>query len=222
LVAVTLGNNTNVRGPYQFDNNSNTDPAISQERTLLGAAGSTVVLGNVIVLPFNDDSFLFVRPFYVLPAQSSGVSFPQLRYVIVGTQNSVADGTSLPAAVEALYGVTSLPAVWGPANQGATSTTTSPTTSPTPSPTATPTPSPGASPTGGYTPQELALISDLVAQEANLQADYKSGNLAAAGQAQAAINADISQLDALLAAGGVALPSPSTTAVASPTPTPSP
>ena len=36
LVAVPLGNNTNVRGPYQFDNNSNTDPTISQQRTLLG------------------------------------------------------------------------------------------------------------------------------------------------------------------------------------------
>ena len=33
---VPLGNNTNVRGPYQFDNNSNTDPTISQQRTLLG------------------------------------------------------------------------------------------------------------------------------------------------------------------------------------------
>ncbi len=100
LVAVPLGNNTNVRGPYQFDNNSNTDPAISQQRTLLGQGGSQVVLGNVVVLPFNNDSFLYVRPFYVLPNASSVTSFPQLRYVIAGTQNSVAFGPDLTSAIE--------------------------------------------------------------------------------------------------------------------------
>jgi hypothetical protein len=83
----------------------------------------------------------------------------------------------------------------------------------------TPTASPSASaPAGGYTSQELAIISDLVAQEANLKADYASGNLSAAGQAQAAINSDVSQLELLLAAGGVSLPTPSgTPAAASPT-----
>jgi hypothetical protein len=221
LVAVPLGNNTNVRGPYQFDNNSNTDPTISQQRTLLGVSGSQVVLGNVIVLPFNDDSFLFVRPFYVLPNQSSGVSFPQLRYVIVGTQNSVAMGTSLSAAIATLYDVTTLPTGLAPPSSTAPA---SPEATPTPSPGASPTPtaSPSVSPSaGGYTSQELAIISDLVTQEVNLKADYASGNLSAAGQAQAAINSDISQLELLLAAGGVSLPTPSVTpAAASPTPTP--
>ena len=55
----------------------------------------------------------------------------------------------------------------------------------------------------------------------DLKADYASGNLSAAGQAQAAINSDISQLELLLAAGGVSLPTPSATpAAASPTPSP--
>ncbi|MGA9114169.1 MAG: UPF0182 family protein [Candidatus Dormiibacterota bacterium] len=216
LVAVPLGNNTNVRGPYQFDNNSNTDPTISQQRTLLGESGSQVILGNVIVLPFNDDSFLYVRPFYVVPNQSSGISFPQLRYVIVGTQNSVALGTSLSGAIETLYSTTTLPAGLSPPG----SSTTSPSPSPTPSPGATPTPSPTVSPSSGYTPQELVIIGDLVTQEANLKADYAAGNLSAAGQAQAAINADITKLDQLLAAGGVSVPTP--TPSASPSPTPSP
>ena len=221
LVAVPLGNNTNVRGPYQFDNNSNTDPTISEERTLVGQSGSQVYLGNVIVLPFNDDSFLFVRPFYVLPNQASGVSFPQLRFVIVGTQNSVAMGTSLSSAIATLYNVTTLPTGLAPPG---TTAAASPEATPVASPGASPTPtaSPSVSPpAGGYTSQELAIISDLVTQEANLKADYASGNLSAAGQAQAAINSDISQLELLLAAGGVSLPTPSVTpAAASPTPSP--
>jgi hypothetical protein len=221
LVAVPLGNNTNVRGPYQFDNNSNTDPTISEERTLVGQSGSQVYLGNVIVLPFNDDSFLFVRPFYVLPNQASGVSFPQLRFVIVGTQNSVAMGTSLSSAIATLYNVTTLPTGLAPPG---TTAAASPEATPVASPGASPTPtaSPSVSPpAGGYTSPELAIISDLVTQEANLKADYASGNLSAAGQAQAAINSDISQLELLLAAGGVSLPTPSVTpAAASPTPSP--
>jgi uncharacterized membrane protein (UPF0182 family) len=218
LVAVPLGNNTNVRGPYQFDNNSNTDPAISQERTLLGQGGSQVVLGNVIVLPFHDDSFFYVRPFYVLPNATSVTNFPQLRYVIVGTQNSVAFGTDLTAAVEALYNNPStLPAGLSPPSSSSPPSSPTPGTSPTPSSL----PPPVA---GGYTTQELAVISDLVSQETKLQADYKSGNLAAAGQAQAAINADIAELQRLLQSGGVALPSPSggtsTNSSASPGPSP--
>jgi len=221
LVAVSLGNNTNVRGPYQFDNNSNTDPTISEERTLVGQSGSQVYLGNVIVLPFNDESFLFVRPFYVLPNQASGVSFPQLRFVIVGTQSSVAMGTSLSNAIATLYNVTTLPTGLAPPS---TTAPASPGATPTPSPGASPTPTASPSvgvPSGGYTSQELAVISDLVTQEANLKADYASGNLSAAGQAQAAINADISTLDQLLTSGGVTLPTPTATpGTASPTPLP--
>lgn len=52
-------------------------------------------------------------------------------------------------------------------------------------------------------------------QEANLKAAYQTGNLAAAGQAQAAINSDIGQLSKLLAAGGVTLPSPTASPSAS-------
>lgn len=214
LVAVPLGNNTNVRGAYQFDNNSNTDPAISQERTLLGQGGSQVVLGNVLVLPFNDDSFLYVRPFYVLPNSSSVTNFPQLRYVIVGTQDSVAFGPDLSSAVEALYNnPATLPSGLSPPSSTATPTT--PTPGPSATPSALPTPA-----RGGYTPEELAVISDLIAQEASLQADYKSGDLAAAGRAQAAINADIAELERLLQAGGVALPSASPGSATSPSSSP--
>jgi uncharacterized membrane protein (UPF0182 family) len=216
LIAVPLGNNTNVRGPYQFDNNSNTDPLISAQRTLLSQSGSQVDLGNVIVLPFNDDSFLYVRPFYVLPNQSSVTSFPQLRYVIVGTQTSVAFGPNLSSAISTLYGSpASLPAGLAPLTSGSPSASPGPSPSPGATPTPTLAPTPGAA---GYTPQELAVIAELVAQEASLQADYRSGDLAAAGRAQAAINADITELQQLLRSGGVALPSasPSPEASASP------
>ena len=92
LVSVRLNNADNVLGPLQFDNNINTNPTISSEISLLGQHGSTVTLGNVIVLPFNNDSFLYIRPLYVTAASSNGSSFPQLQEVIVGDQNDVRAG----------------------------------------------------------------------------------------------------------------------------------
>ena len=220
LVAVPLQNNTNVLGPLQFDNNSNTDPTISQEKTLLSQSGSTVYLGNVIVLPFNDDSFLYVRSFYVSAQSSNGTSFPQLRYVIVGTQNSVGFGASLSAALQNLFSTTAaIPGLLAPSTSSTTPTPTpSPGASPTASPSAGATPTP--TPATGLTPQELAVLSDLVQQQSNLQSAYQSGNLAVAGAAQAAINADITQLNALLKAGGVSIPTPTPAATASPSPSP--
>ena len=150
----------------------------------------------------------------MLPNQASGVSFPQLRFVIVGTQNSVAMGTSLSTAIATLYNVTTLPTGLAPPG---TTAPASPEATPVASPGASPTPtsSPSASaPAGGYTAPELAIISDLVTQEASLKADYASGNLSAAGQAQAAINSDINQLETLLASGGVSLPTASATPAA--------
>ena len=106
LVSVRLNNADNVLGPLQFDNNINTNPQISSEISLLGQHGSTVTLGNVIVLPFNNDSFLYIRPLYVTAAANGGTAFPQLQEVIVGTQNGVAQGTSFSAALQALLNTT--------------------------------------------------------------------------------------------------------------------
>ena len=79
LVSVRLNNADNVLGPLQFDNNINTNPTISSEISLLGQHGSTVTLGNVIILPFNNDSFLYIRPLYVTAAANGGTAFPQLQ-----------------------------------------------------------------------------------------------------------------------------------------------
>src|SRR5439155_398696 len=106
LVAVRLNNADNVLGPLQFDNNITANRDVSQQITLLGQQRSQVILGNVIVLPFNNQSFLYVRPFYVLAASASGSSFPLLQYVIVGTQTQVADDTSLSGAIQKLLNTT--------------------------------------------------------------------------------------------------------------------
>ena len=205
LEAVRINTQDNVLGPFQFDNNVNTDGFISGQITLLSQRGSTVYLGSVVVVPFNNHSFLYLRPLYV----TANGSFPQLRFVVAGTQNKVGHGATIAEALADVFGQSVPGAPAGP--PGAPT----PTPSPSPSPGASPSPSPlpGASATpapGGLSPQVTALLMDLFAHEANFEAANKSGDFTTAGKEQDAIQKDLAQLRILLG--------PSV----SPTPTPSP
>ncbi|HVC41305.1 MAG TPA: UPF0182 family protein [Candidatus Saccharimonadales bacterium] len=200
LVAVRLNNADNVLGPLQFDNNINTNPQISSEITLLSHNGSVVTLGNVIILPFNNDSFLYIRPLYVTAAANGGTAFPQLQEVIVGTQTSIAQGTSFSAALQALFNTTQ--PIPGLSNGTGTTTPTpspSPSTSPTASPSPGTTPTPTATPAGTLQQQILALDSKLIADNAAAQAALQAGNYTAYGADETKVQADLAALQKLLA-----------------------
>jgi uncharacterized membrane protein (UPF0182 family) len=200
LVTIRLNNADNVLGPFQFDNNINTDPVISPELTLLNSGGSQTFLGNVIVLPFNNHSFVYVRPVYV---QAAGGLFPQLRYVFAGTQNRVAQGTSLPDALQNLFGqpipIPGLGTAAGPA----------------PSPGASPTPQPSG---GGVTlpPNVLQIVEDLITHNTNAQQAIARGDYSTYGKEQDAVQADLKKLQQLVGPGAAVIPSPSPGASPSP------
>ena len=203
LVSVRLNNADNVLGPLQFDNNINTNQTISSEISLLDQHGSTVTLGNVIVLPFNNNSFLYVRPLYVTAASSNGSSFPQLQDVIVGDQNDVQEGTSFAQAVaNLLNNGTPVPglnnAAPGTTGSGPTPTP-SPSTSPTPSPSAGATPTPTSTPAGTLQQQIIALDNKIIADNAAAQAALQAGNYTAYGADETKVQQDLTALKALLA-----------------------
>ena len=203
LVAVRLNNADNVLGPLQFDNNINTNPTISSEISLLGQHGSTVTLGNVIILPFNNDSFLYIRPLYVTAAANGNSSFPQLQEVIVGDQSNVAQGTSFAAALAALINnntaIPGLPIPTGSTGTVTTTPTPSPSVSPTPSPSAGATPTPTVTPTGSLAQQIIDLDNRLVTDNAAAEAALKAGNFTAYGADEAKVQQDLTQLQTLLA-----------------------
>ena len=213
LIAVPLAGG-NVLGPRQFDNNINTDTTISQQLTLLGGNGSKTFLGGIVVLPFNERSFLYVRPFYV---QAANGSFPQVRYVLVGTRDRVALGTNLGDALQRLFGQ---PVPGVPVSAAAPPPTVIPGT-PTPSPSASPAPS--GPPTSGLslTPQETALLQDLLDRQAAEQRDLAAKDFDAYGRDQAAERRDLDQLQSLLRGGG-ASPAPGASPAATATPAASP
>lgn len=93
IVNYQFSQSTTVVGPNQVEGFIQQDPEISAQRSLWDQQGSSVILGNLLVVPI-EDSLLYVQPLYL---EADDNRLPQLKRVIVfyrapGTEsNSNAD-----------------------------------------------------------------------------------------------------------------------------------
>jgi uncharacterized membrane protein (UPF0182 family) len=85
----------NVIGPVQADSEIQQNTKVSSIITPLDQHGSSVLLGNILMIPINQ-AMLYVRPLYVT---STGNSLPQLKYVIAVFNSHVDIESSLSAAI---------------------------------------------------------------------------------------------------------------------------
>lgn len=89
---------TTVYGPMQIENKIDNDPDISREMTLWGQGGSTVIRGNMLVVPFKD-ALLYVEPIYI--TSQNNASLPELKRIVVGYKDAIAMDTTLNRALTA-------------------------------------------------------------------------------------------------------------------------
>ncbi|MGI8687482.1 MAG: UPF0182 family protein, partial [Thermomicrobiales bacterium] len=177
-----------VQGPQQVEARINQEPDISSEITLLDQAGSQVILGNFLIIPI-ENTLLYVEPLYV---QATNSPFPELKRVIVASQNKVVMRPSLDEAIAALVG------------SGAPSTTAA-------------APNQGASPAAGGT--DAARAADALAHYQRAQDALKTGDWATYGNELAQVQQILQQLAGTPTPP--AQPLPSGTPAAAPRPTPS-
>ncbi|HBY58006.1 MAG TPA: UPF0182 family protein [Candidatus Atribacteria bacterium] len=88
-----------VFGPMQIEARIDQDSEISQQLTLWGQKGSTVIRGNLLVIPIGK-SIIYVEPLY-LRAEKGEI--PELKRVIVSNGFDVKMGKDLPEALEKLF-----------------------------------------------------------------------------------------------------------------------
>ncbi|MGM5483264.1 MAG: UPF0182 family protein [Nanobdellota archaeon] len=88
-----------VYGPSQVEATIDQDTEISQQLTLWSQRGSSVIRGNLLVIPL-DGSVLYVEPIYL---QSEQGQLPQLKRVIVSDGESVVMGNNLQQALNYLF-----------------------------------------------------------------------------------------------------------------------
>ena len=89
-----------VDGPEQVEARIDNDQDISAWFTLRCTEGSTCIRGNLLVIPIGN-SILYAEPIYI---QAEGVSFPELKKVILSTADKVVMGDSLNDALYMLTG----------------------------------------------------------------------------------------------------------------------
>ena len=88
-----------VDGPSQVATRINQDPDISQIFTLLDQQGSSVIKGNLFVVPINQ-SVLYYQPIYLQGEQNP---LPEFKFVVVVFQDRILMAESLGEALEGIF-----------------------------------------------------------------------------------------------------------------------
>jgi uncharacterized membrane protein (UPF0182 family) len=89
-----------IDGPLQIEARIDQNAALSSQFTLWNQQGSRVLRGHMLVIPIGR-SLLYVEPIY-LRAESSPM--PELRLVVLATQDRLGSGQSFDEAMTALFG----------------------------------------------------------------------------------------------------------------------
>jgi len=100
LISYTMPADRQIDGPGQVGDFIEQDPQVSAEFTLLGQEGSTVIKGNLLVVPI-DESLLYVQPIY-LAADAGGI--PQFKRVVASFDSQIEIADSLDEVLELLFG----------------------------------------------------------------------------------------------------------------------
>jgi uncharacterized membrane protein (UPF0182 family) len=100
-VAFRFPSNTSTAGPVQVEARIDADPAISAQFSLWDRSGSSVIRGNLLVLPIGDDGLTYVEPIFL---QASGAPFPEFVRVIMVSKDRVAFAANVDDAIEQLLG----------------------------------------------------------------------------------------------------------------------
>jgi len=90
-----------VYGPRQIDARIDQDADISQQLTLWGQRGSSVIRGSLLAIPI-DQSLIYVQPIYL--AASEQGALPELRRVVVAHGNQIAMEPTLEQALARVLG----------------------------------------------------------------------------------------------------------------------
>ncbi|MBE7034745.1 MAG: hypothetical protein E7402_01295 [Ruminococcaceae bacterium] len=100
LILYRFPKNETVYGPMQIENRIDNDPDISREMTLWGQGGSSVIRGNLLIVPFRD-ALLYVEPVYI--TSQNNASLPELKRIVVSYGDAVAMEPTLEAALQAVF-----------------------------------------------------------------------------------------------------------------------
>jgi uncharacterized membrane protein (UPF0182 family) len=191
LVVYRFPRQETVFGPAQIEARINQEPDISAQISLWNQSGSKVVRGNLLVIPIGQ-SILYVQPLYLQASQTEG-TLPELKRVIVASNEHVVMRETLPEALAVLTGGAQGQSPASPGNTGGTSTSAS-----------------------LEDPQVQDLVTRAVDAYTRGEQALASGDWTAYGAAQTELQQILDQLAQLTGVNPISNPSEVATPVASP------
>jgi uncharacterized membrane protein (UPF0182 family) len=196
---------TTVLGPVQIEAQISADPVISSQFTLWSQAGSTVIRGNLIVVPVGD-SLIYLQPVYL---QATSAKFPAFQKIIVASPTTIVWGDTLSEALNSLLRD----------QDGGPGPSPSPTPSPGPSGSPGPSPTPGAEPTPPS--GDVAALIEFANFHFELaQQALRDGDFARYGAEIELVEQALQQLEELTGGSAPAPSAPPASPAASPAPAP--
>ena len=190
VVSYRFPADTTIFGPAQIEARIDQNPVISSQISLWNQSGSSVIRGNLIVVPVGD-SLLYLQPVYL---QSTSAQFPEFQKIVVASPTTIVWGDSLGEALTALLTT----------QGGGTGPSPSPGPTPTPAPgaTATPAPTATATPPTGMPTDVAGLISYANDHYEAAQAALRNGDLATYQAEMDKVGAALARLGELAASPG--------------------
>ena len=172
-IAFRFPTDTSTQGPAQIEARIDQNDAIAAQFGVWSRSGSSIIRGNLLVLPIGDDGLIYVEPIFL---QAEGAPFPEFVRVIMVDQERVAFARTVEEGLRQLLGEAEPPPVEE-------------------APPTEPGESPGPSPSAGELPADVAgLVAEAQRLYDEAQAALDSGDL---GEYQARIDELADVLEAL-------------------------
>lgn len=105
MIVYNFSQSENISGPYQIENRIDSDDNISKDISLWESSGSSVIRGNLLVVPV-ENNLLYVEPIYI----TSGVDgsyLPQIARIVMTYNDVVVSESTIDKCLEKLFGFTS-------------------------------------------------------------------------------------------------------------------
>ena len=102
MIVYNFSQSKNISGPYQVENRIDSDDTISKDISLWESSGSSVIRGNLLVIPI-ENNLLYVEPIYITSGVD-GSSLPQIARIVMTYNDIVVSETTLNKCIEKLFG----------------------------------------------------------------------------------------------------------------------
>ncbi|WP_258718632.1 UPF0182 family protein [Saccharopolyspora gloriosae] len=183
LRVLRLPTNTQTAGPNQVQNQMESTPEVTENRTLFNNPNVNAIFGNLLTLPVKG-GLLYVEPIYIQRNEQD--SYPQLARVLVSFGGNVGFAETLPKALEQVFGAGAGDATGEGGDQQP------PTQQP-----------PGQQQPGQQTTPELrSAVNDIQGALERVRTSQQSGNLGDLGGALQQLERAVGRFEQLQGSGG--------------------